>query len=83
MTSTARALGRLLSQAADDRLPNRAATLNQARDKHLEVADLEVSTREARENEPMANRPADLIRGSPLGAAPGTSKLPTCASWYW
>ena len=41
------ALGRLLSQADGARMPNRAATLGQALDKYLEVADLEISTREA------------------------------------
>jgi integrase len=43
------ALGRLLSQADGDRFPDRQATLGQALDKYLEVADLEVSTREAHE----------------------------------
>jgi len=42
-------LGLLLSQADGDRFPNREATLGQALDKYLEVADLEVSTREAHE----------------------------------
>ena len=43
------ALGRLLNEADGGRFPNRAATLGQALDKYLEVADLEVSTREAHE----------------------------------
>jgi integrase len=43
------ALGRLLGQAAGDRFPDREATLGQALGKYLEVADLEVSTREAHE----------------------------------
>ena len=47
--SAAAALGRLLAQADGDRFPNRQATLGQALDKYLEVADLEVSTREAHE----------------------------------
>ena len=47
--SAAAALGRLLSQADGDRFPNREATLGQALGKYLEVADLEVSTREAHE----------------------------------
>ena len=42
-------LGRLLSEADGDRFPNRQATLGQALGKYLEVADLEVSTREAHE----------------------------------
>jgi len=40
-------LGKLLAQADGDRFPNREATLGQALAKYLEVADLEVSTREA------------------------------------
>ena len=48
-TSAAAALGQLLSQADGDRFPNRGATLGQALDKYLEVADLELSTREAHE----------------------------------
>jgi hypothetical protein len=44
--SAAAALGRLLAQADGDRFPNREATLGQALGKYLEVADLEVSTRE-------------------------------------
>ncbi len=47
--SAAAALGRLLAQADGDRFPNREATLGQALGKYLEVADLEVSTREAHE----------------------------------
>lgn len=46
-TAAAAALGRLLSQADGARYPNRAATLGQALDEYLGVADLEVSTREA------------------------------------
>jgi hypothetical protein len=42
--SAAAALGKLLAQADGDRFPNREATLGQALGKHLEVADLEVST---------------------------------------
>ena len=47
--SAAAALGRLLAQADSDHFPNRGATLGQALGKYLEVADLEVSTREAHE----------------------------------
>jgi integrase len=47
--SAAAALGRVLAQADGDRFPNREATLGKALDKYLEVADLEVSTREAHE----------------------------------
>jgi integrase len=47
-TATA-ALGRLLIQADGGRFPDREATLGQALDKYLEVADLEVSTKEAHE----------------------------------
>jgi integrase len=43
------ALGQLLGQADGGRFPDRGATLGQALDKYLEVADLEVSTREAHE----------------------------------
>jgi hypothetical protein len=39
----------LLAQADGDRFPNREATVGQALAKYLEVADLEVSTREAHE----------------------------------
>ena len=45
--ATAAALGQQLSQADGDRFPNREATLGQALDRYLKVADLEVSTREA------------------------------------
>ena len=47
--SAAEALGRLLKQADGDRHPDRQATLGHALDKYLEVADLELSTREAHE----------------------------------
>ena len=47
--SAAAALGKLLAQADGDHFPNREATLGQALAKYLEVADLEVSTREAHE----------------------------------
>ena len=47
--AAAATLGRLLSEADGDRFPNRQATLGQALGKYLEVADLEVSTREAHE----------------------------------
>jgi hypothetical protein len=47
--SAAAALGQLLGQADGDRFPDRHATLGQALSKYLEVADLEVSTREAHE----------------------------------
>jgi hypothetical protein len=47
--AAAAALGQLLGQADGDRFPDRQATLGQALDKYLEVADLEVSTREAHE----------------------------------
>ena len=43
------ALGRLLTEADGGRFPDRDATLGQALDRYLEVADLEVSTREAHE----------------------------------
>jgi integrase len=43
------ALGRLLGEADGGRFPDRQATLGQALDRYLEVADLEVSTREAHE----------------------------------
>lgn len=43
------ALGRLLAEADGGRFPDRQATLGQALDKYLEIADLEVSTREAHE----------------------------------
>ena len=39
----------MLAQADGDHFPNREATLGQALAKYLEVADLEVSTREAHE----------------------------------
>jgi hypothetical protein len=39
----------LLRQADGDRFPDRDATLGHALDRYLEVADLEVSTREAHE----------------------------------
>jgi integrase len=42
-------LGKLLAQADGDHFPNREATLGQALGKYLEVADLEISTREAHE----------------------------------
>jgi hypothetical protein len=47
--SAAAALGKLLSEADGDRFPDREATLGQALFKYMEVADLEVSTREAHE----------------------------------
>ena len=43
------ALGRLLAEADGGRFPDRDATLGQALDRYLEVADLEVSTKEAHE----------------------------------
>jgi integrase len=43
------ALGRLLAEADGGRFPDRHATVGQALGKYLEVADLEVSTREAHE----------------------------------
>ena len=43
------ALGRLLAEADGGRFPDRHATVGQALDKYLEVADLEVSTKEAHE----------------------------------
>ena len=45
--TAAAVLGRLLVQADGGRFPDREATLGQALDKYLEVADLEVSTKEA------------------------------------
>jgi len=47
--SAAPVLGRLLAQADGDHFPNRGAILGQALAKYLEVADLEVSTKEAHE----------------------------------
>ena len=47
--SAATTLGKLLAQADGDHFPNREATVGQALAKYLEVADLEVSTREAHE----------------------------------
>ena len=47
--SAAAALGKLLAQADGGQFPDREATLGQALAKYLEVADLEVSTREAHE----------------------------------
>jgi hypothetical protein len=47
--SAAAALGRLLAEADGGRFPDRQATLGQALGKYLEVADLEVSTKEAHE----------------------------------
>src|SRR5690242_4004801 len=47
--SAVAALGKLLAQADGDHFPNREATLGQALAKYLEVADLELSTREAHE----------------------------------
>jgi integrase len=41
------ALGQLLAEADGGRFPDRQATVGQALDRYLEVADLEVSTREA------------------------------------
>jgi integrase len=43
------ALGRLLAEADGGRFPDRHATVGQALEKYLEVADLELSTREAQE----------------------------------
>ena len=43
------ALGRMLAEADGGRFPDRDATLGQALDRYLEVADLEVSTKEAHE----------------------------------
>jgi integrase len=45
--TAAATLGRLLNEADGGRFPDRAATLGQALDKYLEVADLELSTQEA------------------------------------
>ena len=47
--SAAAALGKLLAWADGDHFPNREATVGQALSKYLEVADLELSTREAHE----------------------------------
>jgi len=47
--SAAAALGKLLAQADGDRFPNREATVGHALAKYLEVADLDVSAREAHE----------------------------------
>jgi len=48
-TAATIALGGLLKQAEAQRVPDRAATVGQAFQRYLEVADLEVSTREAHE----------------------------------
>src|SRR5690349_13559249 len=64
--AAAATLGRLLNEADGGRFPDRAATLGQALGKYLEVADLELSTREAhglRKRE----RLRDLYRQAPLG----------------
>jgi len=45
--TAAATLGRLLAEVDEERFPNRNATLGHALDKYIEVADLEVSTREA------------------------------------
>jgi integrase len=45
--AAAATLGRLLTEADGGRFPDRAAALGQALGKYLEVADLELSTREA------------------------------------
>ena len=68
--SAAATLGRLLAQADGDRFPNREATLGQALGKYLEVADLEVSTREAHEG---YIRPGPAAHGGdePLAAVAG------------
>jgi integrase len=47
--TAAATLGRLLAEVDQERFPDRDATLGHALDKYLEVADLEVSTREAHE----------------------------------
>jgi hypothetical protein len=47
--TAAATLGRLLAEVDEERFPNRDATLGHALDKYLDVADLEVSTREAHE----------------------------------
>jgi hypothetical protein len=47
--AAAATLGRLLAEADQERFPDRDATLGHALDKYIEVADLEVSTREAHE----------------------------------
>lgn len=48
-TAAAIALGELLKQAGNHRFPGQDATLGEALRRYLEVADLEVSTREAHE----------------------------------
>ena len=76
--AAAAALGRLLSQAAGDRFPDREATLGQALGKYLEVADLEVSTREAHEG--YVRRTIGPVLGEvrirKLGARPNTASPP-------
>jgi hypothetical protein len=47
--TAATTLGRLLAEVDQGRFPDRDATLGHALDKYVEVADLEVSTREAHE----------------------------------
>jgi integrase len=47
--TAAATLGRLLAEVDQERFPDRDATLGHALDKYIEVADLEVSTREAHE----------------------------------
>ena len=47
--AAATTLGRLLAEVDQERFPDRGATLGHALDKYIEVADLEVSTREAHE----------------------------------
>ena len=63
------ALGRLLAEADGGRFPDRHATVGQALDKYLEVADLEVSTREAHEG---------YIRRT-IGPVLGEVKIPGCS----
>ena len=47
--AAATTLGRLLAEVDQERFPDRDATLGHSLDKYIEVADLEVSTREAHE----------------------------------
>ena len=55
----------MLGQADGDRFPDRQATLGQALDKYLEVADLEVSTGEAHEGYVRPHRPASARTRNP------------------
>ena len=74
--TAAAALGQLLGQADGDRFPDREATLGQALDKYLEVADLEVSTREAHEGYTPPHHRACARRGEDPQARRGLAQSP-------